>query len=80
MSKLFSKSFHSIHELVQEGLNGFTFMNSEELAGKLVTLLSDFRSSHSRLGKMRRNLEENYLKLRWNENWTEKALPLFQGL
>jgi glycosyltransferase involved in cell wall biosynthesis len=70
----------SLHELVQDGKNGFVFDNNEELATQILNWFNDFPNSVV-VTNVREELLKNIKKfqsLRWKENWKSHALPLFK--
>lgn len=71
--------FAALPELVQDGENGRTFQNSEQLAEQLWELLNPLRGQGNHafglLEKYSRNLHG---RRRWDENWTENALPVIE--
>ncbi|XP_057673310.1 chitobiosyldiphosphodolichol beta-mannosyltransferase [Corythoichthys intestinalis] len=70
--------FLCLEELVKHDHNGLIFSDSRELARQLKTLLSDFPSSDSKLATFRRNLRASR-EQRWDDNWDQHVLPLFNS-
>ncbi|XP_071321822.1 chitobiosyldiphosphodolichol beta-mannosyltransferase isoform X2 [Trachinotus anak] len=67
--------FDCLQELVKHEENGLIFRDSQELAERLKSLLSEFPSSGGRLGLFRRNLRTSRGQ-RWDDNWDQNVLPL----
>ena len=75
-----ARDFQCLSELVQDGHNGRIFNSEAELADQLWSLLSPLTSqqnaaphSFGDLAVYSQNLEG---RKRWQENWTENALPV----
>jgi beta-1,4-mannosyltransferase len=69
----------SLNELVNHDVNGWKFEDAAQLSDQLQTWFEGF--PHSKLQqerdmKFRKELE-TFQTLRWHENWTFNALPLF---
>jgi beta-1,4-mannosyltransferase len=72
--------YFSLHELVQDGKNGFVFDNNEELATQILNWFNEFPNNIV-VTNVRLDLLKNIKKfqaLRWKENWKNHALPLFK--
>ena len=67
--------FSCIDELVKDGKNGLVFVNEDQLAGQLWSLLGDFHKNPKKLIELRKGAEECQ-RLRWEENWRECAKPV----
>ncbi|KAF5305634.1 hypothetical protein FQR65_LT07715 [Abscondita terminalis] len=68
--------FKCLNELVQDGVNGFTFKNSEELSKQLQDWFKSFPEENDRQDKFKIALGV-FQKLRWKENWDKVALEFF---
>lgn len=72
--------FYSLSELVRHEENGFIFEDHEELAEQLLSWFNHFPNNIS-LVNIKETFNQNlrhFQALRWNENWNQKALPIFQ--
>lgn len=72
-------NFRCLNELVKHDVNGWTFDSATQLSDQLQTWFRGFphsKSQQERETRFRKELE-NFQKLRWHENWTFSALPLF---
>jgi len=72
-------NFPCLNELVNHDVNGWKFDDAAQLSDQLQTWFQGF--PHSKLQqerdmKFRKELE-TFQTLRWHENWTFNALPLF---
>lgn len=70
---------YSLNELVKHDINGWTFDSATQLSDQLQTWFRGFpysKSQQERETRFKKELE-NFQKLRWHENWTFSALPLF---
>jgi hypothetical protein len=70
---------YSLNELVKHDVNGWTFDSATQLSDQLQTWFRGFpqnKSQQERETRFRKELEY-FQKLRWHENWTFSALPLF---
>lgn len=67
--------FSCIDELVKDGKNGLVFVNEDQLAEQLWSLLGDFHKNPKKLIELRKGAEECQ-RLRWEENWRECAKPV----
>lgn len=75
--------YKAINELVIEDCYGLTFQDSEDLFIKLEQVLIDFnrnRRYDSQLGRYRRNIIDQFLMSRWENNWKQVAKPLLDKL
>jgi glycosyltransferase involved in cell wall biosynthesis len=79
--------FACLHELVQDGVNGRVFANSEELAAVLWELLSPLADMERTTGTPTANHDFGLLaqyssvlrqRPRWHENWQQRALPVLE--
>ncbi|XP_013099158.1 chitobiosyldiphosphodolichol beta-mannosyltransferase [Stomoxys calcitrans] len=71
--------FKCINELVKPGQNGFIFQNKQELAEQLIFWFENFPSNPSLIESkeiFRKNML-TFQSLRWHENWSNVALPIF---
>lgn len=69
-----------MNELVINEENGFVFNDDEQLSVQLLNWFENFPNNdqqNAKVTKMKKNLNE-FQKLRWNENWTVTASPIFQ--
>jgi beta-1,4-mannosyltransferase len=69
----------SLNELVSHNINGWKFDDAAELSDQLQTWFRGFphsKTQQERDATFRKELE-NFQKLRWHENWSFSALPLF---
>jgi len=85
-------NFKCLHELVEDGKNGFIFNNSDELAQQFESLLAHFPSSQ-RLDALRMSLLKATEKISegshtqtqewewcsWDENWSRSLMPLISN-
>ncbi|XP_050514719.1 chitobiosyldiphosphodolichol beta-mannosyltransferase [Diabrotica virgifera virgifera] len=71
--------FKSLNELVQHGKNGFKFSTPEELSKLLLDWFQNFPNDPVQQETERKfkNELETFQKLRWRENWTQCAAPVF---
>ena len=72
-------NFAALPELVRHEDNGLVFKNAQQLAEQLEGLFAGFPladPSKSRLSRFRARVAETS-HLRWSENWTKFAAPLF---
>lgn len=70
---------YSINELVQHGKNGFVFETYLELSQQILTWFFDFPNNATLIG-VKEEFDERlkeFGQLRWEENWSENALPSF---
>lgn len=74
-------NYECIGELVEEGRTGLLFSSSRQLSDQLQDLLRGGSSkwSSGKLGKMREEVEEKEMALRWEENWDKVAWPVLRG-
>lgn len=68
-------AYPAITELINNGLNGIIFKDSQELAMHLTRLLSQFPHNQDELKRMRQNITEIE---RWDPYWERECLPLVQ--
>lgn len=72
-------NFLCLSELVNHDVNGWKFDDAAQLSDQLQTWFQGFphsKSQQERDARFRKELE-TFQKLRWHENWTFNALPLF---
>ncbi|CAG2122524.1 unnamed protein product [Medioppia subpectinata] len=69
--------YNCINELVLHEKNGLLFNTSEELSQQLMHVLKNFPEENASLKLFRNHLNQNFVKLRWNECWNQNALPIF---
>lgn len=72
--------YDSLKELVQDGINGYTFRSSSQLKELLVKLLCQLAINDketSDLAKMKRNILDKYTTDRWHENWKKGTFSVF---
>ena len=65
-----------MHELVKHGRNGLIFNAPEELAKQVEDLLDGFPTNTIKLDQMRNEIK-SFQQVRWADNWTQYALPVF---
>ncbi|XP_073816887.1 ALG1, chitobiosyldiphosphodolichol beta-mannosyltransferase [Musca autumnalis] len=73
--------FKCLNELVRSGQNGFIFQSHQELAEQLLFWFENFPSNPS-LVESKEIFRKNMLSfqnLRWHDNWTNVALPIFNS-
>lgn len=73
--------FRCIKELVKPGQNGFVFQTHQELADQLLFWFEGFPCNPS-LVESKEIFRKNMLSfqtLRWRDNWTTIALPVFNS-
>ena len=72
--------FACLAELVQDGVNGRVFSNSEQLAEQLWELLSpleaDSAASNHGFGDLQKFAKTLQTRPRWHENWQKQAWPI----
>merc|ERR1712096_454091 len=68
--------FEALSELVQDGVNGKVFHNSNDLAEIIIDWFTDFPTVKEDHLKFRENLV-GFRSLGWEENWNRVALPVF---
>ncbi|KAJ6233465.1 chitobiosyldiphosphodolichol beta-mannosyltransferase [Anaeramoeba flamelloides] len=69
--------YNCIDELVQDKVNGRIFSDATELVQQLTEIFKNFPKENEQLLKWRENLQEKS-KHRWDENWLQKAWPIFK--
>lgn len=65
-----------LSELVVNGVNGWTFTTSAQLADILYNLLIKFPQDISQLDSFRKQIQE-FKKAKWSDKWSEAAIPIF---
>merc|ERR1712098_821171 len=70
--------FKALGELVQDGENGRTFRNSEELSSIIQDWFYGFPGTYNSEHKLFRDNLEEFRGLRWSENWDTVALNVFK--
>jgi len=70
--------FEALSELVQDGENGRTFKNSEELSTIIQNWFRGFPCSDNSEHRLFRDNLERFRSLRWAENWDLVALNVFK--
>ncbi len=68
--------FGCLHELVRDGDNGRVFASAAQLADLLFELLAGFPRDSRALLRLRAGVRA-FQALRWDDNWTRCASPLF---
>lgn len=76
-----ARGFECLPELVQDDVNGRVFVSSEQLRDQLLGLLKPLATSRGPwdphgFGDLARYSRSLQGRTRWDENWTENALPL----
>jgi beta-1,4-mannosyltransferase len=71
--------FQALPELVKDKQNGYIFETSEQLADQLYQLFVE-DPDHKTIDKMKQHIQQNFQKRGWNEEWSEKALPVLRRL
>lgn len=72
--------YSSLDELVENGVNGYTFQNSGELSKQIVSWFEDFPNNQKQnkvIERMRQELIK-FQKTRWEDNWNLRAKKLFE--
>ncbi|KAG6456830.1 hypothetical protein O3G_MSEX009985 [Manduca sexta] len=72
--------FLCLDELVENGVNGHTFKNSDELSKQIVRWFEDFPVNEKQnkiAERMRRELVK-FQESRWEENWNLRAKKIFE--
>ncbi|CAF4927572.1 unnamed protein product [Pieris macdunnoughi] len=72
--------FKCLSELVQDGINGYTFQNSAELSKQIVGWFENFPNNKEQIkiaDKMRRELIK-FQESRWEDNWNLRAKKFFE--
>lgn len=81
--------YKAINELVIEDEYGLTFQDSHDLFIKLTELLKHFHRSDEQatdqtdlrpIERYKKNIIRHFLKYRWEANWKEVAMPVFDLL
>ncbi|CAG9794102.1 unnamed protein product [Diatraea saccharalis] len=72
--------FKCLHELVEDGVNGYTFSNSDELSKQIVRWFEDFPSNEkqNRICEEMKNELDKFQKSRWEDNWNLRAKEFFE--
>lgn len=72
--------FFSLHELVKNNKNSFTFKTSSELTTQLMNWFEDFpnNTNQQQLEKKFKNEIRKFQSVRWEENWKNNVLNLFK--
>jgi beta-1,4-mannosyltransferase len=68
--------FRTLPELVKENQNGLIFEDSKQLTDQIFDLFKEFPKKPT-IDRMKKHLEENFQKHRWDDEWKQKALPVF---
>lgn len=62
--------YKTIHELVKDNINGFTFKNEEDLASLMVKVIQNYNNGvNDELNKFRENIENEFSKVNWITQW-----------
>jgi beta-1,4-mannosyltransferase len=62
--------YKTIHELVKNNINGFTFKNEEDLANLMVNVIQNYNNGvNDELNKFRENIENEFSKVNWITQW-----------
>ncbi|XP_063623690.1 chitobiosyldiphosphodolichol beta-mannosyltransferase [Cydia splendana] len=72
--------FNCIDELVENGVNGYTFKNSDELSKRIIAWFDDFPNNQEQnkvAADMRKELEKFQMS-RWESNWDLRVKKFFQ--
>jgi len=70
--------YDTLSELVEYEQNGLFFETPEQLAKNISMMFEKSQNENKvNLKKMRKNLEENFQKRRWADEWKAKAQPVF---
>lgn len=75
-----SVAYSCIHELVIDGVNGFTFSSPTNLFQLLCDLFHGFTGADSSMSPMLHDITKNVRNeqaIRWDENWNSVCLPIF---
>lgn len=72
---------YSLHELVNNGKNGYTFKNSNELSNQIVGWFEDFprNEKQNQIAERMRNELKTFQESRWEDNWNLRAREIFQS-
>jgi beta-1,4-mannosyltransferase len=65
-----------LSELVQNGKNGFTFTNTQQLADILYENVSKLPSDTTTIDRFRQEIQ-TFKKTKWEDTWAQAALPIF---
>ncbi|XP_075979168.1 ALG1, chitobiosyldiphosphodolichol beta-mannosyltransferase [Anticarsia gemmatalis] len=71
--------FLCLDELVEEGINGYTFKNSDELAKQIVNWFREFPTNErqNHIAERMRSELAKFQKTRWEENWNLRVKKYF---
>eukprot|EP00742_Colponemidia_sp_Colp-10_P004543 GILJ01004849.1.p1 GENE.GILJ01004849.1~~GILJ01004849.1.p1 ORF type:complete len:573 (+),score=82.44 GILJ01004849.1:75-1793(+) len=65
-----------LKELVQDGINGYTFKTSDQLGKQLFELCCGFPGDRSQLQALRKHVDR-FRQTRWVDEWQRAAKPVF---
>ncbi|XP_063828392.1 chitobiosyldiphosphodolichol beta-mannosyltransferase [Ostrinia nubilalis] len=73
--------FKCLHELVQNGVNGYTFKDSDELSKQIVKWFHGFPKHvpQNKVADAMRNELSKFQNSRWEENWNMRAKSFFES-
>lgn len=64
--------YQALSELVENGINGYTFQSYIELENQMDILLKEFPDT-KKLEQMRENIRKGFQKLTWEDEWRNKV-------
>eukprot|EP00743_Colponemidia_sp_Colp-15_P003537 GILK01003816.1.p1 GENE.GILK01003816.1~~GILK01003816.1.p1 ORF type:complete len:573 (+),score=93.14 GILK01003816.1:165-1883(+) len=68
-----------LKELVQDGINGYTFKTSDQLGKQLFELSCGFPAERSQLQALRKHVDR-FRQTRWGDEWQRAAKPVFTSI
>ncbi|XP_059058027.1 chitobiosyldiphosphodolichol beta-mannosyltransferase [Achroia grisella] len=73
--------YNCLNELVENGKNGYTFKNSDELSKLIVTWFEDFPNNdkQNRIAESMKSKLNEFQKSRWEDNWNLRAKKFFES-
>lgn len=66
---------------MQNGENGYTFSNGDELSKQIVSWFQDFPNNYKQ-NKIAKTMRKNLMKFqesRWEDNWNLRVKELFES-
>lgn len=71
----------SLHELVQDGVNGHTFKNTDQLSKQIVSWFDGFPNNETQNKLVEATKAEltKFQKSRWEDNWNLRVKGFFES-
>ncbi|OMJ19880.1 Chitobiosyldiphosphodolichol beta-mannosyltransferase [Smittium culicis] len=69
-------NFNCIGELVSNGVNGYTFNDSDELYDQIRIITDSFYNSPNSLDSLKEGVDK-FRSVTWEKNWDDLVLPIF---